>query len=146
MFPYCFFWKSCELENAADLLKTLGLQRAKTYAIDEKKNKHEFEFVRSWWLNEQIRFEVKRHGTSRFEGDLPILKTIVYRCSQSQVDRQILNWNVPICRVSEVSLYHLHANPLIVVQSEETHGLWVVNSLILRKLRVGGQLTLLRIE
>jgi hypothetical protein len=33
--------KSCELENAADILKTLGLQRATTYTIDKKKNKHE---------------------------------------------------------------------------------------------------------
>ncbi len=34
--------KNCELEDAIDLLKTLGLQRAKTHTIDNKKNKHEF--------------------------------------------------------------------------------------------------------
>jgi hypothetical protein len=33
--------KNCELENAIDLLKTLGLQQAKTHTIDKKKNKHE---------------------------------------------------------------------------------------------------------
>jgi hypothetical protein len=33
--------KNCELENAIDLLKTLGLQQAKTHTIDKKKNRHE---------------------------------------------------------------------------------------------------------
>ena len=33
--------KNCELESAVDLLKTLGLQQAKTHTIDEKKVKHE---------------------------------------------------------------------------------------------------------
>jgi hypothetical protein len=33
--------KNCELEDAIDLLETLGLQRAKSYTIDDKKKKHE---------------------------------------------------------------------------------------------------------
>ena len=33
--------KNCELEDAIDLLETLGLQRAKSYTIDDKKKKLE---------------------------------------------------------------------------------------------------------